>query len=82
MAKIETLTAYICKFSYALRNNPLLNEQREAIKAGKKPDYKVDDFIKEYQKYTENLAVGENSDRAISLTENKIFVREQNNVKI
>ena len=52
MAKIETLTAYICKFSYALRNNPLLNEQREAIKAGKKPDYKVDDFIKEYQKYT------------------------------
>lgn len=35
MTKVETLTAYSCKFSYLQRNNPLIEEQREAIKEGK-----------------------------------------------
>jgi len=33
MAMIETLTAYKCKFSYLKRNNPLIEEQREAIQS-------------------------------------------------
>lgn len=33
MARIETLTAYKCKFSYLKRNNPLIEEQREAIQS-------------------------------------------------
>lgn len=32
MARIDTLTAYSCKFSYLQRNNPLIEEQRDAIK--------------------------------------------------
>lgn len=48
MAKIETLTAYKCKFSYLQRNNPLLEKQREAIKEGKDPEYSFSDFIDVY----------------------------------
>lgn len=43
MTKVETLTAYSCKFSYLQRNNPLIEEQREAIKEGKKPEYTFSD---------------------------------------
>ena len=43
MTKVETLTAYSCKFSYLQRNNPLIEEQREAIKEGKKPEYNFSD---------------------------------------
>ena len=82
MAKIETLTAYTCKFSYLQRNNPLLEEQRDLIKEGKKPEYTFSDFIKEYRKYTENLAIGDNTDRAIALSSDKIFMREKEKNKI
>ena len=47
MTKVETLTAYSCKFSYLQRNNPLIEEQREAIKEGKKPEYTFSDFRSE-----------------------------------
>ncbi len=50
MARTDTLTAYICKFSYMERNNPLINEQREAIREGKAPQYSFSDFLKITQK--------------------------------
>lgn len=81
MARIETLTAYKCKFSYLERNNPLIEEQREAIKAGEKPEYSFSDFIDDYQKYTTNLAIGVNSDRAIILSEDKIYKNTKGNVR-
>lgn len=81
MARIETLTAYKCKFSYLQRNNPLIEEQREAIKAGEDPEYTFSDFINTYQTYTENLAIGENTDRAIILSEEKISEKEKNGLK-
>lgn len=82
MTKVETLTAYSCKFSYLQRNNPLIEKQREAIKEGKKPEYTFSDFIERYKKYTENLAIGENTDRAILLPSDKIFKREKGKTKI
>lgn len=82
MAKIDTLTAYKCKFSYLQRNNPLIKKQREAIKAGEAPMYTFSDFINTYQAYTDNLAIGENTDRAISLSEEKIIRRQQKNVRM
>lgn len=82
MAMIETLTAYKCKFSYLKRNNPLIEEQREAIKAGEEPDYSFSDFISTYQTYTENLAIGENTDRAIILSEDKISEKENAGIKM
>ena len=82
MAKIETLTAYKCKFSYLQRNNPLLEKQREAIKEGKDPEYSFSDFIDVYQTYTKNLAIGENTDRAIILDEDKISEKEKKGLKM
>lgn len=82
MAKTETLTAYECKFNYLQRNNPLIEEQREAIKEGKKPEYKFSDFIERYKKYTKNLAIGENADRAILLPDDKITIREKEKTKM
>lgn len=82
MAKIETLTAYKCKFSYLQRNNPLLEKQREAIKEGKDPEYSFSDFIDVYQTYTKNLAIGENTDRAIILDEDKISEKEKRGLKM
>ena len=82
MAKIETLTAYKCKFTYLQRNNPLIEEQREAIRAKKKPKYSFADFISAYQKYTEGLAIGDNTERAIILPEEKIFHNEIENLKM
>ena len=81
MARIETLTAYKCKFSYLKRNNPLIEKQREAIKAGEEPKYSFSDFINTYKAYTENLAIGENTDRAIILSEDKISDKENAGVK-
>ena len=90
MAKIETLTAYKCKFSYLQRNNPLLEKQREAIKEGKDPEYSFSDFIDVYQTYTKNLAIGENTDRAIILDEDNYYLpltinvteRPKDNIKL
>ncbi|MGN1480645.1 hypothetical protein [Porcipelethomonas sp.] len=82
MARIETLTAYKCKFSYLHRNNPLIEEQRKAIKSGEDPKYSFSDFINTYQIYTENLAIGKNADRAISLSVDKISKRYKNDLKM
>ncbi len=44
--------------------------------------YTFSDFINTYQAYTDNLAIGENTDRAISLSEEKIIRRQQKNVRM
>lgn len=82
MAKNETLTAYKCKFSYLQRNNPLIKDQRKAIKERKEPEYSFSDFIKDYQRYTRNLAIGENADKAIILSSDKISEKEEGEVKM
>lgn len=38
MARIETLSAYRCTFSYLQRNNPLKEELQEKIKADIPPE--------------------------------------------
>lgn len=81
MAKIETLTAYKCKFSYLQRNNPLFEKQKKAIRAGEEPDYSFSDFIDTYQAYTKNLVIGDNTDKAIILSEDKVSEKENNIVK-
>lgn len=58
MARIETLSAYKCKFSYLQRNNPLKEELRDKIKAGVPPEYTFSDFIDDFCEYTSLLAVG------------------------
>lgn len=82
MARIETLTAYKCKFSYLQRNNPLIEEQRDAIKAGEEPMFSFSEFIDTYQTFAEQLTIGENSDRAIVLSKEKIFETEDAGVKM
>ena len=72
MVRIDTLTAYKCKFSYMQRNNPLLDEQRAAIKAGELPEYTFSNFIDDYTTFTGKLAIGENSDRAILLSHENV----------
>ena len=42
---IDTLTAYKCSFRFLQRNNPLIGEQRNAIKDDKKPDYSFLEFL-------------------------------------
>lgn len=71
MTRRETLTAYKCKITYLLRNNPLFKEQKKAIKAKENPSYTMSDFVADYQKYTEQVAIGGNTDRAIMLTDDK-----------
>lgn len=44
MARIETLSAYRCTFSYLQRNNPLKEELQEKIKADIPPEYTFADF--------------------------------------
>ncbi len=78
MGRIETLTAYHCKFSYLLRNNPKIEEQRELIKEGKSPEFSFREFMELYKTYTTNVAVGENTDRAIMLEDSKVsFIEEK-----
>ena len=72
MARIDTLTAYSCRFSYMQRNNPMIEEQREAIKRGDKPDFDLSDFLKLYYEYAQKLAIGENTDRAIMVQKDQI----------
>lgn len=72
MARIDTLTAYSCKFSYLQRNNPLIEEQRDAIKNGEQPDFGLSDFLELYSEYAQNLAIGENTDRAIMMVKDQI----------
>ena len=68
MVKAEALTAYKCTISYMLRNNPLIESQSERIKAGLPPEYTFTDFIKDYIDVSSNLAIGQNTDRAILLS--------------
>lgn len=82
MGKVETLTAYKCRFKYLHRNNPLIEEQREAIKEGVNPEYSFSDFILAYQSYAANMVVGKNTDRAIILTEEKINEREKSSCRM
>lgn len=73
MPRIDTLTAYSCKFSYLQRNNPLLSEQREAIKKGEDPDFGLPDFLALYTEYAKDLAIGENTDRAIMMVKDQVM---------
>ena len=59
MARIETLSAYRCTFSYLQRNNPLKEELQEKIKADIPPEYTFADFIEDFCKATSSLAKGE-----------------------
>lgn len=77
---IDTLTAYKCSFRFLQRNNPLIGEQRNAIKDDKKPDYSFFEFLNDYTEYTKDIAVGESSHRAISLSQDNIDYSEQNDI--
>lgn len=75
MSRVDTLTAYRCKFSYLQRNNPLIEKQREDIRLGKLPEFTFKDFIDLYCKDDGNILVGKNTDRAISLSRDSISAR-------
>ena len=72
MSRIDTLTAYKCKFCYLQRNNPLYEQQKDAIKAGESPKFSFSEFITAYLEFTSNLAIGKNADRAISLSADEV----------
>lgn len=80
MARTNTLTAYRCTFSYMQRNNPLLEEQREKIKTGNAPQFSLADFIDLYGASSKEVLIGQNSDRAISLSTEGIVSRNINNL--
>jgi len=75
MARVDTLTAYRCKFSYLQRNNPLIEEQREDIKLGKPPEFSFSDFITLYCENASDILIGKNTDKAISLSKESITTR-------
>ena len=75
MARVDTLTAYRCKFCYLQRNNPLIEEQREDIKLGKLPEFTFKDFIDLYCKNDGDILIGKNTARAISLSKDTISTR-------
>lgn len=76
MAKIETLTAYRCTFSYIQRNNPLKEELKDKIAEGLPPEYTFANFIEDFSKFTASLAVGKSTERAILLPEDNIYPRK------
>ena len=79
MAKVETLTAYKCTFSYMQRNNPLKEELKDKIKSGIPPEYTFHNFIDDFSKFTSSSAIGIITERAISLPEENIYPRESKN---
>ncbi len=79
MQEIETLTAYKCKFKYILRGNPLYDEQKEKIKNGDIPEYKVVQFVKDFKNYTSNLRVSNSTDKAIKLSDETTMYEEKLN---
>lgn len=82
MARIETLSAYRCTFSYLQRNNPLKEELQEKIKANTPPEYTFSNFIVDFCKSTSSLATGEATERAIMLPEENIYsLPSQSDVK-
>ena len=80
MARIETLTAYRCVFTYMQRNNPLIDECRENIKSGKAPEFTFSDFMEIYTENTNDVLIGKNSDRAIGLTNDRISTSNSNGI--
>ena len=76
MRKVETLTAYRCEFRYRQRNNPMIEQQREAIRKGIVPRYSFSAFIEKYKNFTQDLVIGENTDRAIALPNEHVIERE------
>lgn len=81
MARVDTLTAYKCKFRYMQRNNPLIDEQREEIKSGNEPSLTFGDFIPLYSETSDEILIGKNSDRAIGLSKERISSRTLDNTK-
>lgn len=82
MAKIETLSAYRCTFSYLHRNNPLKEELHDKIQEEIPPEYTFSDFIYDFCKSTSSLAIGETTERAIMLPEENIYpIPSENSVK-
>lgn len=81
MARVDTLTAYKCKFRYMQRNNPLIEEQREEIKSGNEPTLTFEDFISLYSENSDEILIGKNSDRAIGLSKQRISSRTLNKTK-
>lgn len=81
MARVDTLTAYKCKFRYMQRNNPLIEEQREEIKSGNEPTLTFEDFISLYSENSDKILIGKNSDRAIGLSKQRISSRTLNKTK-
>lgn len=81
MARVDTLTAYKCKFRYMQRNNPLIEEQREEIKSVNEPTLTFEDFISLYSENSDKILIGKNSDRAIGLSKQRISSRTLNKTK-
>lgn len=81
MARVDTLTAYYCKFSYLQRNNPLINDLKNEIKSGKSPSFTFSDFISLYSDNSYKLLIGKNTDRAIELSKDRIDSRDFANTK-
>lgn len=81
MSRVDTLTAYKCKFRYMQRNNPLIEEQREEIKSGNEPTLTFEDFISLYSENSDKILIGKNSDRAIGLSKQRISSRTLNKTK-
>lgn len=82
MAKIETLSAYRCTFSYLQRNNPLKEELHDKIQSEVPPEYTFSELIYDFCKSTSSLAIGETTERAIMLPEEKIYqLPSENSVK-
>lgn len=82
MARVETLSAYRCTFSYLQRNNPLKKELQEKIEADVPPEYTFADFIQDFCKATSSLAKGEITERAIMLPEENIHdLPSEGNIK-
>lgn len=78
---IDTLTAYKCTFNYLQRNNPLIDIQREAIKENEKPKYSFSEFIDVYIEYTKDLAIGESTKKAISLSDSNVLYTQYGKIK-
>ena len=78
MGKIDTLTAYRCEFSFMERNNPFIEEYRDAIREGQQPEYSFANFINDYVESTSRMAIGEGSDRGIMLSHSSIDNQQLN----
>lgn len=81
MARVDTLTAYSCKFRYLQRNNPLINDLRNEIRTGKTPSFTFSDFISIYDDNSSDILIGKNSDRTLGLSRSRITLRNLKGIK-